>query len=161
MKFSVLVISIIAMFAMLSSPLIAEDNKGGIVPGIASCCLIGMPGGQLQNSGVNIPSRSWARILIIPAIIDGVKAYNGETAEEYLKVSSLPTTSIGKGGVGNAFLSACCWAGLPAGHLMNSGQNIPARAWLRIVPYVGGIVALYDGYKAYGGETMSGYAEIK
>ena len=65
---------------------VAEEGKGGIGPGLASCCLIGVPGGQLQNAGITVPGRSWARILVIPAIIDGVNAMKGETAEEYLDV---------------------------------------------------------------------------
>lgn len=162
-RFGLMILACLLVVALLSGSAVAAERKGGIVPGLASCCLIGIPGGQIQNSGGQVPSRSWARILIIPAIIDGVKAYEGETAEQYMGVSTLPTATAGKGGFGPAVMSACCWTGIPAGHMMNSGMEVPTRTWLKLVPYVGVAVSLYDGYKAYQGETISGYAysEIK
>ncbi|MCE5323929.1 hypothetical protein LLG46_11525 [bacterium] len=161
------VVCILAVFAAVSlaatCPVFAaEKQNGGCVPGLASCCLIGVPSGQLENSGISVPGRSWARILIIPMITDGIAAYRGETAQEYLGVESLSATQAsGKGGLGAGLKSACCWTGLPAGHMMNSGYEIPVRTWLEMVPYVGSVASLYNGYQAYNGETMQEYCEIK
>jgi len=159
-RLCVFAVCVVVACALTGSAVCAEDGKGGCVPGLASCCFMGVPGGQIQNSGVKIPGRSWARILVIPAIIDGFKAYKGETAEEYLGIGSLPATTEGDGGVGKALMS-CCWVGVPAGQLMNSGESVPARAWLKAVPYVGTAVSIYDGYKAFQGETMSEYVGIE
>lgn len=161
------VLCIMAVIAAISLAAIcpafaAEKQEGGVVPGLASCCLIGIPSGQLVNSDVAVPGRSWARILVIPAIMDGIAAFKGETAEEYLSIKALPAKDTqGKGGVGAALQSACCWTGVPAGHMMNSGLEVPARAWLQLVPYVSTFTSIYNGYEAFNGETLQEFCEIK
>lgn len=157
-------IALLAVALACPSSAADQDKGGGIVPGLASCCLpIGIPGGQVMNSGLAIPGRSWARILIIPILIDGVKAFTGETAEEYLGVDSIPsdTAEEGKGGLGPGIISACCWAGVPTGQMMNSNMTVPTRSWLKLVPYVNSVVTIYDGFKAFQGETLQQYCEIK
>ncbi len=63
------------------------EEQGGFEAGIKACCLEGVPAGQLKNSGISVPTRSWLRLLpYVNTLVwayDGVKAYQGETIEEY------------------------------------------------------------------------------
>ena len=142
----------------------AQKKTGGCTAGLAGCCIVGVPAGQVRNSGYTIPGRAWSRLLIVPILYDAYKAYQGETGEEYLGVQDLSVPAGDpKGGVASGLLS-CCVGGvvaLPGGQMYNSTGKVSSRSGLRSIPYVGQIAALYDGYKAYGGETLQEYAEIK
>lgn len=132
------------------------ETKGGCMPGLASCCLAPVPAGQIMNSGYDVPNRAWLRILIIPAVYDGVLAYQGETLQEYglHKSTSKPPQDRAI-----PALTSCCLypVGLPQGQIMNSGKNITARSMFKSIPYVGQVVGLYDGLTAYQGEDLAAY----
>lgn len=151
-------------FEPLQAESAGETKKGGCVAGLMSCwgwgpAGFGAPLGAVNNSGYKGDvGRSILRWLWVGTIIDGVKAYQGEKAEEYAHFdgNAKPSADTAKGGVA-AGLKSCCLIGIPAGQMRNSGIPVPARAWLRGVPYVCGLVELYDGYKSYGGETLAEY----
>ena len=145
-------------FEPLQAESAGETKKGGCTAGILGCC-VGVPMGQVTNSGYpGNYGRALIRFLLVGGLLDGVKAYQGETAEEYLGVTDMskPTGPEKKGGIG-AGIQSCCLIGVPGGQLRNSGMEIPSRAWLRLIPYVNGLVWLYDGYKGFSGETFQEY----
>jgi hypothetical protein len=131
----------------------SDEGKGGCVPAIASCLIPGAPLGQFENSGNEIPMGR-AIIGIIP-LYNAYMSYKGETMEDYLKVDTLATGGEAKGGCSPAWKSCCFY--MPSGTLLNSGQKIPTRSWLMLVPYVNVAVDVYNVYKAYTGETAEEY----
>ena len=139
----------------------SDTEKGGCMAAFAGC-IADIPMGQFDNSGVKVNwGRSILRFLVVGRVYDSYKAYTGETAEEYVGVPSIEqgTETPADGGIGSG-LKSCLFAGVPGGQLMNSGYDVPARAWLRVIPYLGWAVQIYDGAKAYGGETLNEYVEF-
>jgi hypothetical protein len=158
-------LALLALVLLTASCALAApaESKGGLVQGCASCLFV-VPTGQVMNSGYTIPARGWMRLLVIPAIFDALKAYDGETAEEYLNLTGSITKNPGKGtgGIAPACLSCCIpMAGVPLGQVMNStgNTNLPIRPLVRLV--TGNIGGLLDGVMAYDGETLQSYSEIK
>ena len=57
-----------------------------------------------------------------------------------------------------AFLVGCCW-GIREGSEWNEGADMHWREWCRIIPYVGGLFAIWDGIDCYGGMTAHEWAK--
>lgn len=57
-----------------------------------------------------------------------------------------------------AFIVGCCW-GIREGTEWNEGADMHWREWLRIVPYVGIVFAVWDGVDSYSGITAHQWAE--
>jgi|ADurb_H2B_02_Slu_FD_contig_31_1769446_length_600_multi_11_in_0_out_0_1 hypothetical protein len=164
--FQLFLLSLAIASCAMGSTQAAEEKKGGCMPGLASCCLGPVPGGQVMNSGYKIPGRAWIRLCILPIAYDAFKAYQGETAEEYIGVDSIDQPADGgkKGGIAPALVSCCLGpVGVPQGQIMNStgSQSISFRPVLGMIPYVSFLAWAYDGYQAYQGETLQEYSEIK
>lgn len=130
-----------------------EGKKGGCLPALASCLVPGVPLGQYENSGNEIPLGR-AMLGWIP-LYNSYMSYKGETVEEFLGVDTLATGGEAEGGCSAAWKSCCLW--MPSGDLLNSGEKIPTRSWLGLIPYVGFAVHAYNVYKAYDGETAEGF----
>ena len=58
-----------------------------------------------------------------------------------------------RGGIGG-FLVGCCF-GLRTAGQYNEGKNLHFRDWGRIIPYVGGVFAIWDGIEGAQGQTLS------
>lgn len=143
--------------ALVAAP--EPGERGGCMAGVLGC-LTATPFGQWENAGYKPDvGRAVARVLVVGMVYDAFRAYKGETAEEYLRTDILAATPPAKAGGIGAGIKACCLPGVPGGQLRNSGIDVPARAWLRIVPYLGQLVWVYDGYQAYRGETIEQYLE--
>ena len=56
------------------------------------------------------------------------------------------------------FLIGCCW-GLRVGTEWNEGADLHWREWCRIVPIVGFVIAIWDGYECSQGMTAHKWAE--
>lgn len=56
-----------------------------------------------------------------------------------------------------AFLVGCCW-GIREGTQWNDGSDMHWREWVRIVPIVGFVVAIWDGIECYNGITSHEWA---
>lgn len=77
-------------------------------------------------------------------------------------VAALPMTSQAKvdrepGGI-MAFIVGMCW-GLREGTQWNEGADMHMREWLRIVPIVNIVVAIWDGVECMQGITAHEWAE--
>lgn len=143
--------------ALVAAP--GDGDRGGWMAGVLGCC-VSTPFGQWENAGHKPDvGRSVLRFFLVGAIYDGYKAYQGETAEEYLRTDTLTATPPRKAGGVGAGVKACFLPGVPGGQLRNSGIDVPARAWLRMIPYLGQVVWVYDGYQAYRGETIQEYLD--
>jgi hypothetical protein len=57
-----------------------------------------------------------------------------------------------------AFAVGCCW-GIRVGTEWNEGADLHWREWLRIVPYVNIVIAIWDGIDASSGITAHDWAE--
>ena len=69
--------------------------------------------------------------------------------------SSVQAASEGRGGP-MGFIAGCCF-GVRAGMDYNDGKEIHWREWIRIIPYVGLIVGIWDGVEGYQGKTRAEY----
>jgi hypothetical protein len=150
-----------SQFEALQATKSDSPEKGGCMSAFAGC-IADVPMGQFDNSGVKANwGRSILRFLVVGRVYDSYKAYTGETAEEYVGVASLEkgTETPSEGGIAPGFKS-CLFAGVPGGQLMNSGYEVPTRSWLRVIPYLGWAVQIYDGAKAYSGETLNEYVQF-
>ncbi|HNX52678.1 MAG TPA: hypothetical protein PLD51_02045 [Pontiellaceae bacterium] len=69
------------------------------------------------------------------------------------------TTKIGggRGGV-MGFIAGCCF-GTRAGSDYNGGKEICWREWVRLIPYVNIVFAVWDGIDGANGVTRAQYAE--
>ena len=56
-----------------------------------------------------------------------------------------------------AFLVGCCF-GLRVGGEWNEGADLHWREWARIIPWVGGLFAIWDGVECYNGITAHDWA---
>ena len=56
-----------------------------------------------------------------------------------------------------AFFIGCCW-GLREGTMWNEGADMHWREWVRIIPYVGIVFAIWDGVECYQGITAHEWA---
>ena len=65
----------------------------------------------------------------------------------------IPSMAFAKGGLGPC-LATCCF-GPRTGLEMNEGSAIRLTEWLRLVPMIGYVVPLYNGYEGYTGKTMA------
>jgi len=79
-----------------------------------------------------------------------------------LMVALFPAQSVAKvnrqpGGPA-AFFVGCCW-GLREGTQWNEGADMHWREWMRIVPVVGLVIAVWDGYECMQGVTAHEWAE--
>ncbi len=64
-----------------------------------------------------------------------------------------PVASAGEGRGGfMGFIAGCCF-GLRAGVDYNDGMDLHWREWCRVIPYVGIIFGLWDGFDCGGGMT--------
>jgi len=63
----------------------------------------------------------------------------------------------GRGGV-MGFIAGCCF-GVRAGGDYNEGKEIVWREWVRLIPYVGLVFAIWDGIDGANGVTRADYAE--
>lgn len=135
--------------------------KGGVTPFLASCCL-GPRIGLEMNEDRSIRTMEWLRIVPyigwIPAVIDGVNAFDGKSFNNHLvkevggseiEVATPPET---KGGI-TPLLASCC-LGPRIGYELNDGRSIRTVEWLTIVPYVGYIPRLFIALEAFDGKTM-------
>ncbi|MFO7945603.1 MAG: hypothetical protein R6V19_02135 [Armatimonadota bacterium] len=109
----------------------SAENKGGCWTGCLSTGCIGIPAGQVQNSGYNVPVSRVALRVVTLGLYDGYQGYKGETAEEYVgdECDDIGTALEGAdagGPIPGAWscLAAGC-AGIPGGHLKNSGYTAP------------------------------------
>ncbi|MFC1497152.1 hypothetical protein ACFLS1_01590 [Verrucomicrobiota bacterium] len=62
----------------------------------------------------------------------------------------------GRGGF-MGFIAGCCF-GIRAGMDYNDGKEIHWREWIRIIPYVGLVIGIWDGIEGSQGKTRSEYA---
>jgi len=67
-----------------------------------------------------------------------------------------PVQAAGRGGI-MGFIAGCCF-GLRAGVDYNDGKEIHWREWARIVPFVGLVIAIWDGADSYSGKTRADFA---
>jgi len=79
-----------------------------------------------------------------------------------LALTSIPMGAAAKvdrqpGGL-PAFFIGCCW-GLREGTEWNEGADMHWREWFRIVPYVGIVIQIWDGYECMQGATAHEWAE--
>ncbi len=63
----------------------------------------------------------------------------------------------GRGGV-MGFIAGCCF-GIRAGGDYNSGKEIHWREWAGLIPFVGIVLAVWNGIDGAGGTTRADYAE--
>jgi hypothetical protein len=63
-----------------------------------------------------------------------------------------------RGGV-MGFVAGCCF-GIRAGAAYNDGKEIHWREWVRLVPFVGFVCAIWDGIDGSEGMTTSDYAKM-
>lgn len=56
-----------------------------------------------------------------------------------------------------AFFVGCCW-GIREGTEWNEGADMHWREWLRIVPFVNVVIAVWDGVDSYSGMTAHEWA---
>lgn len=56
------------------------------------------------------------------------------------------------------FIAGCCF-GIRAGAAYNDGKDIHWREWVRIIPYVGSIIGIWDGIEGAQGKTAADYAK--
>lgn len=63
----------------------------------------------------------------------------------------------GRGGF-MGFIAGCCF-GIRAGADYNSGKEIHWREWVKLIPYVGLVFAVWDGIDGANGVTRADYAE--
>ena len=68
-----------------------------------------------------------------------------------------PVMAEGRGGV-MGFIAGCCFGPRTAGDY-NEGKEVHWRQWIRIIPYVGTIIGIWDGIEGLQGVSMSDYAE--
>jgi len=67
-----------------------------------------------------------------------------------------PAVAAGRGGV-MGFIAGCCFGVRTAGDY-NEGKEVHWRQWVRVIPYVGLIFAIWDGVDGAGGKTTADYA---
>ncbi|MDD4870794.1 MAG: hypothetical protein PHR77_09560 [Kiritimatiellae bacterium] len=72
-------------------------------------------------------------------------------------VTSEAKTSTQPGGL-PAFVVGCCW-GLREGTEWNEGAGMHWREWVRIVPFVGAVIAVWDGVECYQGIKAHDWAK--
>lgn len=63
----------------------------------------------------------------------------------------------GRGGL-MGFIAGCCF-GIRAGSAYNDGKEIHWREWVRLVPIVSIVVAIWDGIDGANGVTSKDYAK--
>lgn len=61
-----------------------------------------------------------------------------------------------RGGV-MGFIAGCCF-GVRAGGAYNDGKEIHWREWVRLIPYIGIVFAIWDGVDGANGMETSDYA---
>ncbi|MBU0677632.1 MAG: hypothetical protein KJ626_05915 [Verrucomicrobia bacterium] len=75
-----------------------------------------------------------------------------------LTAVSTPTMAQGQGRGGfMGFIAGCCF-GIRAAGEYNEGKTIHWREWCRLIPYIGGIFAIWDGIEGAGGMTTAEYS---
>jgi len=70
--------------------------------------------------------------------------------------SASPVMADGRGGV-MGFIAGCCF-GVRTGGDYNEGKEVHWRQWVRLIPYVGFVFAIWDGVDGAGGTTTADYA---
>ena len=72
--------------------------------------------------------------------------------------ATLPAVAINeqRGGI-MGFIAGCCF-GIRAGAAYNDGKEIHWREWVRLVPIVSIVVAIWDGMDGANGVTSKDYA---
>ena len=83
--------------------------------------------------------------LLVAVMVLGTVAPQAQAAEK------------GRGGI-MGFIAGCCF-GVRAGSDYNSGKEIHWREWVRLIPYVGLVFAIWDGIDGANGTTRADYAE--
>lgn len=56
------------------------------------------------------------------------------------------------------FIAGCCF-GIRTGAQYNDGKEVHWRQWCRLIPYVGGIFAIWDGIDGANGMQTSDYVK--
>jgi hypothetical protein len=69
--------------------------------------------------------------------------------------SAAAPTGSGRGGF-MGFIGGCCF-GLRAGAAYNDGKEIHWREWVRLIPFVGLVVGIWDGIDCANGRTTSDF----
>jgi hypothetical protein len=78
----------------------------------------------------------------------------------FVLVGVIPAQAAGPGaGRGGlmGFIAGCCF-GLRAGAAYNDGKEIHWREWVMLVPFVGFVVAIWNGIDGANGVTSKDYA---
>lgn len=70
--------------------------------------------------------------------------------------AATPTLAAGRGGV-MGFIAGCCF-GIRAGAQYNDGKDIHWREWIQLIPFVGFVVAIWNGIDGANGVTAGDYA---
>jgi hypothetical protein len=72
---------------------------------------------------------------------------------------AVPSYGAEKGrGCVMGFLAGCCF-GIRTAADYNSGLDVHWREWVRLIPYVGIVFAVWDGIDGANGVTRASYAE--
>ncbi len=72
-----------------------------------------------------------------------------------LGITNAQAQEPGRGGP-MGFIAGCCF-GIRAAMDYNEGKEIHWREWCRLIPYVGGVFAIWDGVEGYQGKTRAYY----
>ena len=74
----------------------------------------------------------------------------------FLAASAQVHAAEGRGGL-MGFIAGCCF-GLRAGGDYNEGKEIHWREWIRVIPVVSIVAAIWDGIEGAQGVTMSEFS---